>query len=181
MGLFLSVLWLASCTTGQAPSAVTVLPTETAVAATPTLTPVPPPADQKAAEEEIASFVLDYAGCQVESIFIWGPLGENGTSVDTDHPLRVWWCSDGRFTERQDMQAAIADARKQIEEAGTDVRTYPVSTFEFGIDVADDLHNATVFVGWTRGPLWGQGDLYTLKRGQTGEWSIVDQESFWIS
>jgi hypothetical protein len=61
------------------------------------------------------------------------------------------------------------------------VESYPVATFEFGIDVADDLRSATAYVGWVRGPLWGEGNLYTLRRSATGEWWVVDSQQLWIS
>jgi hypothetical protein len=56
-----------------------------------------------------------------------------------------------------------------------------VARFEFTVDVDESLRRAEVYVGWVRGPLWGEGNVYTLERSATGEWWVVDSKRMWIS
>jgi outer membrane protein assembly factor BamB len=145
-------------------------------------TAVPPPASVKAAETEIVAMLLDEAGCQGDAIAVWGPAEEGKSGVNTDAPLRVWWCQDGQWTEQPDMQAAITKAEKLNKEAGFEVRQYPVAYFEFGIiSIADNAQEAKVYMGSTIGPLWGSGYEYTLRRRPSGQWSIVDSKMLWVS
>ena len=144
-------------------------------------TPVPLPASRAAAEEEIISFVLNGLGCKIESIFVLAPAADGMTGTDTQNPIRVWWCSGGKLTERKDMQAAIAEAKKRNDEADPTAESYPVADFKFTVDVDASLQRAQVYVGWMRGWLWGEGNVYILKRSATGEWWVVDSEQVWIS
>jgi Asp-tRNA(Asn)/Glu-tRNA(Gln) amidotransferase A subunit family amidase len=126
--------------------------------------------------------VLDGLGCEVESSFIWGPRGEClFGGVESAKARRVWWCWGGKFTPREDIQAAMEEAEKRNAEAGMDVESFPVARFEFSIEVGDDLRSALVYIGWQRGPLWGQGNRYTLQRSASGEWWVVESEQLWIS
>jgi hypothetical protein len=145
-------------------------------------TPVPLPANMDAARDEIARYVLEQLGCNIESIVILARAGATGpSSVDTSKPIRVWWCWGGKFTERKDMQEAIAEAQKRNAEADPTGETYPVARTEFTIDVDESLQRAVVYIGWTRGPLWGEGNVYTLGRSAAGEWWVVDSQMTWIS
>jgi hypothetical protein len=144
-------------------------------------TPVPLPANMDAAREEIVKYLLDQLGCSIESIFIWAPASDTSPLSATHNPIRVWWCSGGKLTERKDMQEAMAEAQKRNAEADPTARTYPVAYFEFTIDADESLQRAEVYVGWNRGPLWGEGNVYTLERSATGEWWVADSKQTWIS
>ncbi len=127
------------------------------------------------------------------SLLVWAPPTENMDQdsiayLNSDHPLQVWWLSQNQLTEvTSDKAAAVQDYRQtRIYDykppADPSQGGWGWGYYEFGIlRLSNGNRQADIYVGISCGPLCGNGSIYSLKRDESGEWKIYDEQMRWIS
>jgi len=86
-----------------------------------------------------------------------GAPGEGRSWELQVEPAPRVWCWGGKFTQRDDMQAAISEAETRNAEADPTAREFPGSDGGVQHRVADDLRSGNRLHRWMRGSLWGRG------------------------
>jgi hypothetical protein len=118
------------------------------------------------------------------SLIVWAPPRPDledtaATYLDTDRPIKVWQYVDHEIHEPADKTGAIQQYRDAMI-YNPDARTW--GYYEFGILSFSNRHDeAQVYLGVSCGPLCGEGLIYSLHRGDSGTWEIVQTDPRWIS
>lgn len=166
-------------------------------------TPIPTAVDRTHAEEEIASFMLDFivneemtgkaeryrTGIELPYHIPMGPdlivyAPPDFATTDPMHPtnpanpIQVWWFDNGRLNEEKDKHKLIKEFNKLVDQyISTDQwQTKGWGYYEFGIlTISDDYQSAEVYLS-----AFSFGVKYFLIRSPSGGWWIYHAEPLWV-
>lgn len=98
----------------------------------------------------------------------------------SEESINVWWYFDNKLIEATDNQVAI-QMWNELYMFNQETHSWPYR-YEFGIlSISGTNRKATVYYSASSCPECGGGQLYTLRRNDSGEWEITDSELLWLS